>query len=262
MCRIEFELDLRAGSKVYLRLMGSYRISDVAERTGFSTSALRYYELTGVLNAVDRTDAGYRIYDDRSVDQLRFIGRAKRLGLSLEEITELARLWADDECAPVHHRMSQLVDEKREMVAAQVRELTAFGGQLDVVRDRLREGPKVGACDESCGCASDGSQSVEFGRGAEPAPIACTLDPAAMSDRVDQWQVVLAGVVARERIDEGLRLAFGSRDVVVLADLVEQEQRCCSFFEFAIGITDRVTLEVRAPADARPILEELFGGAS
>ncbi len=242
--------------------MGIYRISEVAERTGFSPSALRYYERTGVLTATDRTDSGYRMYDDRSIELLRFVGRAKQLGLSLEDIAELSRLWANDECAPVHHRMTQLVDEKRDLVAAQVRELTAFGRQLDEVQERLRGGPKVGACDESCGCAGSESQSVAFGRRGAPAPIACTLDQAALSDRLDEWRTLMADVVDRERIDDGVRVTFGSRDVARLADLVEQEQRCCSFFDFSIGVGDRITLEVRAPAEARPIVDELFGVAS
>jgi DNA-binding transcriptional MerR regulator len=54
---------------------------------------LRYYEEIGLL-APERSDAGYRIYDRRDEERLRFIGRAKRLGLSLEEIGSLVAVWA------------------------------------------------------------------------------------------------------------------------------------------------------------------------
>jgi hypothetical protein len=38
------------------------------------------------------------------------------------------------------------------------------------------------------------------------------------------------------------------------------EQDCCQFFEFAITVDRRgVALEVRAAAEAQPIVESLFG---
>jgi DNA-binding transcriptional MerR regulator len=40
-----------------------------------------------------RTDAGYRLYDDDTLARLAFISRAKQLGCSLEEITDLVDLW-------------------------------------------------------------------------------------------------------------------------------------------------------------------------
>jgi len=66
-----------------------YQIKDVAERTGFTPATLRYYEEIGLLPASTRTAAGYRIYDDSSLDRLAFIARAKQLGCSLGEIADL-----------------------------------------------------------------------------------------------------------------------------------------------------------------------------
>lgn len=81
--------------------MNTYTIGQVAEHSGFSASALRYYEQQGLLEPVERTDAGYRHYDDTSVERLRFIARAKALGCTLEEIADLAALWEAADCAPV-----------------------------------------------------------------------------------------------------------------------------------------------------------------
>ena len=81
--------------------MNAHRtISEAAARTGFTASALRFYESAGLVTPA-RTAAGYRTYDDHSIDRLRFIARAKHLGLSLGEITELVQLWDGDRCAPV-----------------------------------------------------------------------------------------------------------------------------------------------------------------
>lgn len=73
----------------------------MAERSGFSASALRYYEQQDLLEPVERTDAGYRLYDDTSLERQRFIARGKRLGCTLEDIGDLAELWEAEDYAPV-----------------------------------------------------------------------------------------------------------------------------------------------------------------
>ena len=97
---------------------------------------------------------------------------------------------------------------------------------------------------------------------AEPA-IACTLSAGSMRDRIDDWQALLDHVERRERIDGGIRSVFAaSVPHAELIRLVAAEQGCCSFFRFAITVDTRgVALEVRAPEDARPIVESMFGVA-
>jgi hypothetical protein len=41
--------------------MARYTVSEVAERTGFASSALRYYDKLGLVRPVGRSDAGYRL---------------------------------------------------------------------------------------------------------------------------------------------------------------------------------------------------------
>lgn len=50
---------------------------------------MRYYERIGLLPQSTRTPAGYRTYDQRTVERLAFIARAKQLGCTLEEVTGL-----------------------------------------------------------------------------------------------------------------------------------------------------------------------------
>jgi MerR family copper efflux transcriptional regulator len=139
---------------------GRYRIAEVADRTGFSTPTLRYYEDIGLLPPAERTAAGYRVYDDRAIDRLRFVARAKQLGCSLEEIADLADAWDRDECAPVKHRLRGLVTEKLVDVEARLAELQALKADLLAAASMLESAPLDGPCNESCGCYADGATTV------------------------------------------------------------------------------------------------------
>lgn len=68
-------------------------IGELARQVGLRTSALRYYEAEGLLEPSGRTEAGYRLYAPESVDLVRLIQRAQRLGFSLAEIRTLMTAW-------------------------------------------------------------------------------------------------------------------------------------------------------------------------
>src|SRR5690606_11132818 len=65
-------LDLRPGSNPYREGMDALTIADAAEATGFTPSALRFYEAAGLVRP-QRTAAGYRSYGDKDLARLRFI---------------------------------------------------------------------------------------------------------------------------------------------------------------------------------------------
>ncbi len=62
-------------------------VGEVAHRSGFATSALRYYEDMGLVAAV-RTRGGQRRYERGVLRRLAFIAAARHIGLSLDEIKE------------------------------------------------------------------------------------------------------------------------------------------------------------------------------
>jgi len=66
-------------------------IGKVAKLTGFSTSAIRYYERQGLLRP-SRLPTGYRLYDENAIKTLRFLRQAQNLGITLKEIGQLLDL--------------------------------------------------------------------------------------------------------------------------------------------------------------------------
>jgi len=64
------------------------KISKLAEQTGLTTSAIRYYEKVGLIQST-RYDNNYREYKDEDVDTLNFILKCKQSGFTLQETSTL-----------------------------------------------------------------------------------------------------------------------------------------------------------------------------
>jgi MerR family copper efflux transcriptional regulator len=249
-----------------------YKIKDVVSRTGFTAPTLRYYEEIGLLPRVERTDRGYRIYDDRTLQRLAFIARAKQLGCSLDEIADLATAWDGGRCGPVQDRLRSVVSAKIGGAQQQIVELTALTTELQRAARALEQHRPEGGCDDHCGCvvdadAADGGATIPVQLSAKQAPassspdVACTLAAGSMKGRLDEWRALLTSVTSRAALGDGVRVTFGpTTSLSELIRLVVAEQDCCPFFRFAITIDTRgVALEVLAPADALPIVDSLFG---
>lgn len=264
-------------------MTATLRISQLAERSGYRPSTLRYYEQVGLLTATERTPAGYRLYDDAAVDRLRFIDRAKQLGLPLPEIRELVAVWDGGACAHLQNRLRSHVATKTAEVRARIHELEAFAAQLTAAADQLSQQAPDGACGPGCGCADP---TPDGGTAPDPelvpllrrrpatadrlpdnvqVPVACTLGATDQPARLAAWEDLLGNVIERQHIDGGLRLTFPADPVLAgrLGELAAKEQDCCSFFGFALRpTTDALLFEVTAPATAAGVVADLFGVAS
>ena len=108
-----------------------FAIGEAAARSGVSVKMVRHYEALGLLPAVARTDAGYRMYTTREVHTLRFIRRARDLGFSMAEIAELLKLWQNRRRASADVKriaMAHVADLDRRLA-----ELTAMRRTLETL---------------------------------------------------------------------------------------------------------------------------------
>ncbi|WP_287372520.1 MerR family transcriptional regulator [Oceanithermus sp.] len=106
----------------------TYRIGELARTLGLNPKTLRYYESVGLLPRPARSPSGYRIYTEADAARLRFVRKAKDLGLRLREIRALLQETARGK-APCRC-LSQIVEEKRAEIARQVEALLDLDRKL------------------------------------------------------------------------------------------------------------------------------------
>lgn len=242
-----------------------YRISQLAERVGLRASTLRYYETQGLLPA-QRTSSGYRTYDDRDVERVRFIGTAKTLGLSLDRIRELIGVWQHGACRDVRDRLRPEVHEQIDHASRCIGELVEFRESLLAAIARLDGLPdRDTPCDPTCSfLTSDPKERPKVqpptGIPDTAPPIACSLTATEYADRAARWRAVVAGTTRTRLPDDGIRVHFPTEQAEEIAALVAAESRCCPFFTFSLTFSSSgAVLDAHAPADAAPLLDELFG---
>ena len=146
------------------------RISELAASVGVPTSTVRYYERVGLL-ALPGTTSGYRDYGDDAAARLLFISRARRMGLSCEQITSLIPVWNGTNCGAAHDRVVRLIEEERTEIAERIAELEEFDAQLDTVRAELDAEAPPQACRADLTCCVPESS----GRAGPPRAAASAL---------------------------------------------------------------------------------------
>jgi DNA-binding transcriptional MerR regulator len=97
-------------------------IGELGDRVGVSAHTIRYYERLGLLEPSKRTESGYRIYDREDEERLRFIQKAKKFGLSLDEIKQLItiRTKGTPPCTNLKTMVKQHLDDLDRKIAEMI----------------------------------------------------------------------------------------------------------------------------------------------
>lgn len=93
----------------------------VTERTGLSKDTLRFYEKERLIPSPPRDVNGYRVYNEKIVEQLNMITMAKNLGFTLKEIKELIQLLYSSHLT--QNTMALKLTEKGQEIETKVSEL-------------------------------------------------------------------------------------------------------------------------------------------
>lgn len=98
--------------------MENLTIGQLAKRAHVNIETVRYYERRGLMPEPTRRESGYRQYSQDDVARLQFIKRAKELGFSLEEISELFSLRVDPQttCGDVKSRAEAKIADIEEKI--------------------------------------------------------------------------------------------------------------------------------------------------
>lgn len=102
--------------------MTQFTIGKAAKSTGVGVETIRFYERQGLIEQPRQRPSGYREYGPELLRRIRFIQRAKGLGFSLREISELLalRVKRTGSCAAVRsHALSKIADIDAKISALQ-----------------------------------------------------------------------------------------------------------------------------------------------
>ena len=141
-----------------MRASDQLTVGEVAQRSGFAPSALRFYESVGLLQST-RTAGGQRRYHRSDLRRLAFVRAARNVGLTLEEIAAA---------------LSTLPQARTPTKADWTRLSNAWRSRLDeqiAALERLRDG--LNSC-IGCGCLS-----LQRCATLNPADVAAPAGPGA-----------------------------------------------------------------------------------
>lgn len=103
-------------------------VREASERSGLPAKTLRYYDDIGLVQP-SRRDNGYRDYDQRMVQKLAFLKRARQLGFSIDDCRQLLSLYEDKDRASADVRI---------VAETHLKEVETRLRELQELRDTLR----------------------------------------------------------------------------------------------------------------------------
>jgi DNA-binding transcriptional MerR regulator len=244
--------------------MSGLGVSELAERAGVAASTVRFYERVGLLSPAQRAPNGYRVFDESALEEMAFVNRAKGIGMSLDDITDLLAVWPHGECRSLQARLRAFLVERIGEIHDQLGELGWFERQLNSVLSRLsHRDPGPECCGQGCGCEAD-LDVVPEAPVLDSQPWGCSLDVDDLAARVTEWRALAAAAVSSEHVGREVRFVFEADPVLIanLARLCSAETACCAQTRFILEIdAEQVTLTVEAPG-APELLDELFPRAA
>jgi DNA-binding transcriptional MerR regulator len=112
-------------------------IGQLAEQSGVSAKAIRYYESIGLLPQPSRGENRYRRYGVADVNRLCLLRRIRLLGLSLSLAKPLLAGASEARCADVQRQLLALVERRLRAIDQEIAELRTLRADVEGYQRRL-----------------------------------------------------------------------------------------------------------------------------
>ncbi len=121
-----------------------YRIGEIAKKCNVNKETLRYYERMGLIPEPIRTDSGYRLYSEETINRILFIKRMQELGFTLTEIHKLLGVVDKDDvrCSDMY----EFVVEKIKDVQMKIRDLKRIEQLLNELKEHCPDEKSIYEC--------------------------------------------------------------------------------------------------------------------
>lgn len=98
-------------------------VKEISNITGVSVRTLHYYDEIGLLKPTSKSEAGYRLYDDRALEQLQQILFFREFDIPLKEIKAVMENPALDR--------NQILQMQRDMLTAKIKRIEHLVANID-----------------------------------------------------------------------------------------------------------------------------------
>ena len=117
----------------------SVQIGELASRLGVTTRTIRYYEEIGLMNLSYRSEGSPRYYREQDILRLKFILKLKNLGISLNEMQELAVNYDlnNQNRDTIMPRLLQILEQHIKAIDAKVQSLQSLHAEIVNYRQRI-----------------------------------------------------------------------------------------------------------------------------
>jgi DNA-binding transcriptional MerR regulator len=129
-------------------MVNEFTIQQVAEATGLSIHALRYYEKAGLLAPIQRASNGHRRYSAEDIIWLEFLMRLRETGMPIQKVLAFANLVRQHPNQVSQRRV--LLEEHRDQVKQYLEELTNHLQVIDLKIDHYKHLEATGESDRNC----------------------------------------------------------------------------------------------------------------
>lgn len=107
-----------------------YRIGQLAKLADVTPDTVRFYEKQHMMDHEIRTEGGFRLYNDKDLQRLKFIRYGRQLGFSLQAIRELLSI----RVAPAQHTCQ----ESKSIVQKRLNEVDIMIAELQTMQRSLQ----------------------------------------------------------------------------------------------------------------------------